>query len=62
MFCLYSKFLFLVCGTTGKRKACKDCSCGLADELAEENGIITKAAPTQQSSCGSVCLHFYFVL
>uniref|UniRef100_A0A6P7H0E1 Anamorsin homolog n=1 Tax=Diabrotica virgifera virgifera TaxID=50390 RepID=A0A6P7H0E1_DIAVI len=47
-----------VCGTTGKRKACKDCSCGLADELAQEvNGktiIDTKDAP--KSSCGSCYL------
>lgn len=47
--------MIIVCGTTGKRKACKDCSCGLAEELAGENGVATsKAAPTQQSSCGSV--------
>ncbi|CAH1109698.1 unnamed protein product [Psylliodes chrysocephalus] len=44
-----------VCGTTGKRKACKDCSCGLADELATEGKIIdTKDAP--KSSCGSCYL------
>lgn len=43
--------IFAVCATTGKRKACKDCSCGLAEEL---NG---KAAPesTVKSSCGNVC-------
>lgn len=42
-----------VCGTTGVRKACKDCSCGLAEELDSENGG-KPAAPTQKSSCGSV--------
>uniref|UniRef100_A0A182NGL8 Anamorsin homolog n=1 Tax=Anopheles dirus TaxID=7168 RepID=A0A182NGL8_9DIPT len=45
-----------VCGTTGKRKACKDCSCGLAEELdAEAKG---KSIPdtTQKSSCGSCYL------
>ncbi|XP_017885406.1 anamorsin homolog [Ceratina calcarata] len=41
-----------VCATTGKRKACKDCSCGLAEELSG------KAAPqeTQKSSCGNCYL------
>ncbi|XP_072377389.1 anamorsin homolog [Diabrotica undecimpunctata] len=47
-----------VCGTTGKRKACKDCSCGLADELVQEASekkiIDTKDAP--KSSCGSCYL------
>lgn len=43
-----------VCGTTGKRKACKDCSCGLAEELdAEAKGTID-TNQTQKSSCGSV--------
>jgi len=44
-----------VCGTTGKRKACKDCSCGLAEELAQESGDF-KAAPAQKSSCGNCYL------
>ena len=43
---------FAVCGTTGKRKACKDCSCGLAEELDSGNPNITKKSFT--SSCGSV--------
>lgn len=44
-----------VCGTTGKRKACKDCSCGLAEELdAEKNGKETVDTANAKSSCGSV--------
>lgn len=39
-----------VCTTTGKRKACADCSCGLAEELAGQ----TKETP--KSSCGSCYL------
>ena len=42
-----------VCGTTGERKACKDCSCGLAEEL--DSG----KEPTKKdftSSCGSCYL------
>lgn len=44
-----------MCGTTGKRKACKNCSCGLAEELAAEVGAGEKAVSTQaKSSCGNV--------
>lgn len=43
-----------VCGTTGKRKACKDCSCGLADELAAEKAGVDKLNTAPKSSCGSV--------
>ncbi|XP_047993355.1 anamorsin homolog [Leguminivora glycinivorella] len=39
-----------VCATTGKRKACADCSCGLAEEL---NGQVKE---TPKSSCGSCYL------
>lgn len=47
-----------VCGTTGKRKACKDCSCGLADELAAEakTGIVIDTKDAPKSSCGSCYL------
>lgn len=41
-----------VCGTTGKRKACKDCSCGLAEELNGQK----KATDAPKSSCGSCYL------
>jgi len=43
------------CGTTGKRKACKDCSCGLAEELAGETKN-TKDTLAVKSSCGSCYL------
>lgn len=49
-----------VCGTTGKRKACKDCSCGLAEELdAESKGAAVAAAQSAKSSCGSVSFLFF---
>lgn len=43
-----------MCGTTGKRKACKDCSCGLAEELATEGE--PKNPEPKTSSCGSVSI------
>ncbi|EEZ99063.1 anamorsin homolog [Tribolium castaneum] len=47
-----------VCGTTGKRKACKDCSCGLADELAQEAkaGQLVDTTDAPKSSCGNCYL------
>ncbi|XP_045616934.1 LOW QUALITY PROTEIN: anamorsin homolog [Procambarus clarkii] len=46
-----------VCGTTGQRKACKNCVCGLKEELDAEN---MKAAEENKknfkSSCGSCYL------
>ncbi|XP_034251337.1 anamorsin homolog [Thrips palmi] len=44
-----------VCGTTGVRKACKNCSCGLAEELAAEGGK-KEETTTKTSSCGSCYL------
>ncbi|SPP90010.1 anamorsin homolog [Drosophila guanche] len=44
-----------VCSTTGKRKACKNCSCGLADELEREKKATT-ATENIKSSCGSCYL------
>ncbi|KAJ8972877.1 hypothetical protein NQ317_015782 [Molorchus minor] len=47
-----------VCGTTGKRKACKDCSCGLAEELLVEakEGKVIDTKDAAKSSCGSCYL------
>lgn len=42
-----------VCGTTGKKKACKDCSCGLREELSAGMEPTTKSVT---SSCGSCYL------
>lgn len=41
-----------VCATTGKRKACKDCSCGLAEELSGK----VASEGTVKSSCGNCYL------
>ncbi|OWR43130.1 anamorsin protein [Danaus plexippus plexippus] len=50
-FCVPNDFVpTLMCATTGKRKACADCSCGLAEELRGE------IKDTPKSSCGSCYL------
>jgi hypothetical protein len=44
------------CGTTSSdvRKACKNCTCGLAQELEQEEHAT--AQTNMKSSCGSVCI------
>eukprot|EP00941_MAST-03F_sp_MAST-3F-sp1_P004352 g4352.t1 len=43
------------CGTsaTGKRRACKDCSCGLAEVLEEADAAAIEAAMNKKSNCGN---------
>ena len=41
------------CETSGKRKACKNCSCGLAEELEKE---VKAVVNPPSSSCGNVCI------
>lgn len=48
--------MILVCGTTGKRKACKDCTCGLAQELNE----VELDLKNQKSSCGNVSIRINY--
>lgn len=50
----FSLLISPVCGTTGKRKACKDCSCGFAEELANGTKATAPASENAKSSCGSV--------
>lgn len=42
-------------GPGGKRKACKNCSCGLKEMIEAEDGQMVEV-PTQKSSCGSCAL------
>ncbi|KAF2349078.1 Anamorsin [Trinorchestia longiramus] len=46
-----------VCGTTGQRKACKNCSCGLKEELESEDQAAKDVAKKDfKSSCGNCFL------
>lgn len=46
-----------VCGTTGQRKACKNCVCGLKEELdSEDKKKVEENQKNFKSSCGSCYL------
>ena len=61
----FTVFYFLFpadCGEAGtkKKKACKNCTCGLAEELDAEAEEKQKSK-TVTSSCGSVCDLFVYL-
>jgi len=45
-----------VCATTQKRKACKNCSCGLAEELEQEASEKIERNKSASSACGNCYL------
>ncbi len=44
-------------GSSGKKKACKNCTCGLADQI---EGATQKKTLEQASSCGNVRNHLTY--
>jgi hypothetical protein len=44
------------CTSGAKKRACKDCTCGLAEQETQQS------APIQKSSCGSVLLSHLFLI
>lgn len=48
-----------VCATTKKAKACKDCSCGLAEEIDAKRPKYE--VPNSKSSCGNVSKQQKFI-
>ena len=64
VFFLIIIFLTVDCGTgtDGKRKDCKNCTCGLADELDAEAAGKKPDTQNATSSCGNVRLYIHCFL